>query len=48
MYIKLTEPQRKNLIEFMSRTTMTGKELPAYIELVEIINRPISEKEEGD
>lgn len=37
--IKLTEEQLKNLDEFISRTSLSGREVPAFISLINALKR---------
>lgn len=46
MNIELTEQQINNIKVFLERTTLTPKEIPAYIEIIKALTE-IQEKE-GD
>ncbi len=50
MYIELTEQQHKNLLAFLNRINMTGAEVPAYLDILGAINKPldIDQMKEGD
>ena len=39
MKIEFTDEQRDNLATFLQRVSLTGKEVPAYIAIVEAINK---------
>jgi hypothetical protein len=41
--IDLTEEQMKNLAVFLQRVQLTGAEVPAYLEIVQAINKPVLE-----
>jgi len=41
MKIELNEAQLKNLAVFLNRIQLTGAEVPAYLEIVQAINKPI-------
>jgi hypothetical protein len=43
MKIELTEEQMKNLAVFLQRVQLTGGEVPAYVEIVQAINKPVLE-----
>ncbi len=42
--ITLTAGQRENLIKFMQRVELKGFEVPEYVELVAVLNKPILDK----
>lgn len=46
MSIELTKEQRDNLIAFLNRVQLTGAEVPAYLEIVQALNKPFEKKEE--
>jgi hypothetical protein len=37
--IELTDDQLKNLMVFLNRVQLAGAEVPAYVELIRIINK---------
>lgn len=45
MSIELTKEQRDNLIAFLNRVQLTGAEVPAYLEIVQALNKPFEKKE---
>lgn len=46
MSIELTKEQRDNLIAFLNRVQLTGAEVPAYLEIVQALNKPFEKNEE--
>lgn len=44
MQIELTEEERTNLATFLQRVNLSGKEVPAYIAIVEAINNAALQK----
>lgn len=44
MQIDLTDQQRQNLVIFLQRVSLTGAEVPAYVELVKALNQPFLDK----
>ncbi len=42
--ITLTDEQRVNLIKFLQRVQLTGEEVPAYVEIVAVLNKPLLEE----
>lgn len=48
MNIELTEEQRRNLLIFLERVTMQGKEVGAYVQIIQALQNPIEKTEEGD
>ena len=44
MKIELTEKERVELIEFLSRVDLKGFEVPAYVNIASKINHPMLEK----
>ena len=43
--IELTKEIRDNLIQFLNRVQLTGAEVPAYLEIVQALNKPFEKKE---
>ncbi len=39
--LEFTEEQMKNLAVFLNRIQLTGAEVPAYLEIVQAINKPV-------
>jgi hypothetical protein len=39
--LEFTEEQMKNLAVFLQRVQLTGAEVPAYLEIVQAINKPV-------
>lgn len=39
--LELTDDQMKNLAVFLQRIQLTGAEVPAYLEIVQAINKPV-------
>jgi hypothetical protein len=39
--LEFTEDQMKNLAVFLNRVQLTGAEVPAYLEIVQAINKPV-------
>lgn len=38
--VEFTKKERENLIEFLMRATLTGAEVPAYLEIAQKLNMP--------
>ena len=43
--IEMTKEVRDNLIQFLNRVQLTGAEVPAYLEIVQTLNKPFEKKE---
>lgn len=39
--ITLTAKQRENLVKFLQRVELKGFEVPEYVEIVAVLNKPI-------
>lgn len=39
--LEFTDDQMKNLAVFLNRIQLTGAEVPAYLEIVQAINKPV-------
>jgi hypothetical protein len=39
--LEFTEEQMRNLALFLNRTQLSGAEVPAYLEIIRVINAPI-------
>lgn len=48
MYIELNEEQRKNLMIFLDRVELKGKEVFAFAQILSALQNPIEKTEEGD
>jgi len=44
MKYEINETQLKNLIEMLKRVQLTGAEVPAYVDIINILNNPINEQ----
>lgn len=42
--IELTDVQLKNLLTFLTRTSLVGNEVPAYIEILNILNKATTDE----
>lgn len=45
MKFELSQEQVKNLITLLKRVNLTGEEVPAYVDIINILNNPIKEYE---
>jgi hypothetical protein len=48
MKIEFDDETRKNLIAFLNRVDLIGSEVPAYVEIVEALNKPFLEEVKVD
>ena len=46
MKIEITEEMRKNLLIFLDRVTLQGKEVGAYVQIIQALQKPL--EKEGD
>jgi hypothetical protein len=44
MKLEFTEEQIKILMAFLNRVQLTGQEVPAYLEILQVINKPEDKK----
>ena len=42
MKIDINEQQAKNILVFLERAQLSGKEVPAYVELLNVINEQLN------
>lgn len=45
MKFELSQEQVKNLITLLGRVSLTGGEVPAYVDIINVLNKPITEYE---
>lgn len=45
MKYEISEQVKNNLLVFLQRTDLKGNEVPAYVEIINILNNPIIENE---
>lgn len=45
MKYEISEQVKNNLLVFLQRTELKGNEVPAYVEIINILNNPIIENE---
>ena len=45
MKYEISEQAKNNLLVFLQRTDLKGNEVPAYVEIINILNNPIIENE---
>ncbi len=48
MKYELTQEQLRNLLELLSRTNLTGKEVVVFNDLMKVFANPIIEENKGD
>ena len=46
MKIELTEEMRRNLLIFLERVTLQGKEVAAYIQIIQALQKPLEKEGE--
>ena len=46
MYIDLNEEQRKNLMIFLDRVELKGKEVFAYIDILKTLQEPVKKEDD--
>jgi tRNA C32,U32 (ribose-2'-O)-methylase TrmJ len=45
---QLTNEQMRNLMSFLNRTQLAGQEVPAFMDIINALNKPVVEEKEED